>query len=60
MQQMQVLTHALPVKLDRTNCILSRIQMENVISPNGFEEHIEGTKVCPPKTRATGHHLETL
>lgn len=28
--------------------------MENVIFPNGFEEHIEGTKVCPPKTKATG------
>ena len=28
--------------------------MKNVISENGFEEHIEEIKVCPFKTTTTG------
>lgn len=27
--------------------------MENVIFANGFEQHIEGLKICPSKTAAT-------
>ncbi|RVW20913.1 hypothetical protein CK203_110546 [Vitis vinifera] len=40
-QTMQMLNHALPIKLDRNNYILWRTQMENVIFANGFEDHIE-------------------
>lgn len=42
-----MLNHSLPIKLDRSNYILWRTQMENVIFANGFEEYVEGLKVCP-------------
>ena len=51
---MHMLNHPLPIKLDRNNYILWHTQMENVIYANGFEEHIEGFKICPPKTTTTG------
>lgn len=34
--------------------------MENVIYANGFEEHIEGPKICPPKTTTTGENQSRL
>ncbi|KAJ9678334.1 hypothetical protein PVL29_020488 [Vitis rotundifolia] len=48
-QTMQMLNHALLIKLDRNNYVLWRTQMENVIFANGFEDHIEGLKICPPQ-----------
>ncbi|RVW31758.1 hypothetical protein CK203_102021 [Vitis vinifera] len=48
------LNHALPIKLDRSNYILWKTQMENVVYANGFEDYIEGTKSCPPKELPTG------
>ena len=51
---MSMLNHPLPIKLDRDNYILWHIQMENVIYANGFEDHIEGLRPCPPKTISTG------
>ncbi|RVW71084.1 Retrovirus-related Pol polyprotein from transposon RE1 [Vitis vinifera] len=53
-QTMQMLNHALPIKLDRNNYILWRTQMENVIFANGFEDHIEGLKICPPQKTSSG------
>ena len=43
-----MLNHHLLIKLDKDNYILWHTQMENVIYANGFEEHIEGLKECPP------------
>ena len=48
----QMLYHALPIKLDKSNYILWRTQMENVIFANGFEDHIEVLNVCPSKITA--------
>ena len=48
-QPMQMLNQALLIKLDTDNYNLWQTQMENVIFANGFEEHIEGLKVCPSK-----------
>ena len=48
-----MLNHTLPIKLDRSNYILWRTQMENFILANGFEEHIEGMNVYPYKTTKT-------
>ena len=53
-QTMQMLNHALPIKLDRNNYILWRTQMENVVFANGFEDHIEGLKICPPQKTSSG------
>ena len=53
-QTMQMLNHALPIKLDRNNYILWRTQMENDIFANGFEDHIEGLKICPPQKTSFG------
>ena len=53
-QSMQMLNHAFPIKLDKNNSILQRTQMENVIFANGFEDHIEGLKLCPSKTANNG------
>ena len=53
-QIMQMLNHALPIKLDRNNYILWRTQMENVVFANGFEDHIEGLKICPPQKTSSG------
>ncbi|RVW57741.1 hypothetical protein CK203_116248 [Vitis vinifera] len=52
-QSLHMLNHPLPVKLDRNNYVLWKTQMENVIYANGFKEHIEGLKPCPPQMIAT-------
>ena len=51
--QTQVLNQTLLIKLDRNNYILWKTQMENVIFANGFEDYIDGLKVCPPKETST-------
>ena len=51
---MSMLNHHFPIKLDRDNYILWHTQMENVIYANGFEDHIEGLRPCPPKTISIG------
>ena len=51
---LQMLNHVLPVKLDKSNDILWRTQMENVIFANGFEDHIEGLNMCPSKMTTAG------
>ena len=48
-QSMQMLNHALPIKLDKDN-YMWRTQMENVIYVNDFEDHVEGLTLCPSKT----------
>ncbi|RVW65725.1 Retrovirus-related Pol polyprotein from transposon RE1 [Vitis vinifera] len=50
----QMLNHTLPVKLDRTNYILWRSQIDNVIFANGFEDFIDGTSICPEKDLSPG------
>ncbi|KAL5554286.1 hypothetical protein UlMin_041687 [Ulmus minor] len=50
----QMLNHTLPVKLDRTNYILWRSQIDNVVFANGFEDYIDGTSVCPEKEFSPG------
>ncbi|KAL5545398.1 hypothetical protein UlMin_005085 [Ulmus minor] len=49
----QFFNHNLHVKLDRSNYVLWRSQMDNVIYANGFENFIEGLSVCPEKTDPT-------
>ena len=49
-----MLNHVLPMKLDKSNYILWRTQMENVIFANGFEDHIEGLNMCPTKMTIVG------
>ena len=46
---MELLNHALPIKLDPNNYILWITQMENVVFANGFEDYVEGTKQPPHK-----------
>ena len=53
-QSLHVLNHPLPVELDGNNYVLWKTQIENVIYANGFDEHIEGLKPCPPQMTATG------
>ncbi|KAL6315684.1 hypothetical protein AAG906_005775 [Vitis piasezkii] len=50
----QVLNHSLLIKLDRTNYILWRTQMENIVFANGFKDHVEGLKPCPSKETSSG------
>ena len=50
----QMLNHTLPVKLDRTNYILWRSQIDNVIFANGFEDFIDGTSICSEKDLSPG------
>ncbi|RVX04841.1 Retrovirus-related Pol polyprotein from transposon RE1 [Vitis vinifera] len=50
----QMLNYSLPVKLDRTNYILWRSQIDNLIFANGFEDFIDGTSVCPEKELRPG------
>jgi hypothetical protein len=45
----QQLNHALPVKLDRTNYVLWKSQIDNIVVANCFEDFIDGTSVCPEK-----------
>ncbi|KAL5544057.1 hypothetical protein UlMin_007841 [Ulmus minor] len=42
----QMLNHTLPVKLDRTNYILWKSQIDNVVFANGFEDFIDGSSIC--------------
>ena len=49
-----MLNHTLPVKLDRTNYILWRSQVDNVVFANGFEDFIEGSSICPEKELSPG------
>ncbi|KAL5540795.1 hypothetical protein UlMin_042408 [Ulmus minor] len=46
---LQMLSHSLPIKLDRSNYILGKSQMDNVIFSNGFEDFIEGKSIYPDK-----------
>ncbi|KAG6735682.1 hypothetical protein POTOM_061670 [Populus tomentosa] len=50
----QMLNHTLPVKLDRTNYILWRSQVDNVVFANGFEDFTEGSSICPEKELSPG------
>ncbi|KAL5550464.1 hypothetical protein UlMin_000640 [Ulmus minor] len=45
----QMLNHTLPVKLDQTNYILWKSQIDNVVFANGFEDFIDGSSICPDK-----------
>ncbi|KAL6321290.1 hypothetical protein AAG906_016324 [Vitis piasezkii] len=50
----QMLNHTLPVKLDRTNYILWKSQIDNVVFANGFEDFIDGSSICPDKELSSG------
>ena len=50
----QMLNHTLPVKLDRTNYILWKSQIDNVVFANGFEAFIDGSSICPDKELSSG------
>ena len=50
----QQLNHALPVKLDLTNYVLWKSQIDNIVFANGFEDFIDGTSVCPEKELSAG------
>ena len=52
--QTQVLNHTLSIKLDINNYILWKTQIKNVIFANGFEDYIDGLKVCPSKETNIG------
>ncbi|RVW18439.1 Retrovirus-related Pol polyprotein from transposon RE1 [Vitis vinifera] len=54
----QVLNHSLLIKLDRTNYILWRTQMENIVFANGFKDHVEGLKPCPSKETSSGTSIQ--
>ncbi|KAG6790310.1 hypothetical protein POTOM_006458 [Populus tomentosa] len=49
----QQLNHALPVKLDRTNYVLWKSQIDNIVFANGFEDFIDDTFVCPEEELST-------
>ncbi|KAL5570075.1 hypothetical protein UlMin_026650 [Ulmus minor] len=51
-----MLNHTFPVKLDRTNYILWRSQIDNVVFANGFEDYIDGTS----KARSNHPQLDLL
>ena len=50
----QMLNHTLPVKLDRTNYILWKSQIDNVVFANGFEDFIDGSSICSDKELSSG------
>ncbi|KAG6792273.1 hypothetical protein POTOM_001417 [Populus tomentosa] len=50
----QMLNHTLPVKLDRSNYVLWRSQIDYVVFVNGFEDFIDGTTICPEKELSLG------
>ena len=50
----QQLNHALPVKLDLTNYVLWKSQIDNIVFANGFEDFIDGTSVCLEKELNAG------
>ena len=54
-QIMQTLNHTLPIKLDRNKFLLWKMQIENVIYANGFEDHIEELIPCPPQAVSSGN-----
>ncbi|KAG6754633.1 hypothetical protein POTOM_040425 [Populus tomentosa] len=56
----QQLNHALPVKLDRTNYVLWKSQIDNIVFANGFEDFIDGTSVCPEKELSAGSAWNAL
>lgn len=46
------------IKLDSTNYLLWRIQVENVMQANGFYEYLEGSVACPsPQIRSDDGNL---
>ncbi|KAE9452858.1 hypothetical protein C3L33_15238, partial [Rhododendron williamsianum] len=46
------------IKLDSTNYLLWRIQVENIMQANGFFEYLDGSIPCPdPQIRATDETL---
>eukprot|EP00261_Vitis_vinifera_P019697 XP_010650252.1 PREDICTED: uncharacterized protein LOC104879339 [Vitis vinifera] len=50
----QMLNHTLLVKLDWTNYILWKSQIDNVVFANGFEDFIDGFSICPDKELSSG------
>jgi hypothetical protein len=50
----QMLNHTLPVKLDRSNYVLWRSHIDNVIFANGFEDFIDSTSIYPEKELSLG------
>ncbi|KAL5554518.1 hypothetical protein UlMin_041919 [Ulmus minor] len=56
----QMLNYSLLVKLDRTNYILWRSQIDNVIFANGFEDFIDGTSVCHNSSHSAWNALEKI
>ncbi|KAG6793657.1 hypothetical protein POTOM_002872 [Populus tomentosa] len=50
----QMLNHTPPVKLDRSDYILWRSQIDHVVFANGFEDFIDGTTICPEKELSPG------
>lgn len=51
-QLMQSLNHTQSIKLDKTNYVIWKTQMENVIHANGFEDHASGvsSRLSPTTT----------
>jgi len=49
-----MLNHTLPIKLDRTNYIMWRSQIDNVVFANGFDDFIDETSICPEKALSLG------
>ena len=50
----QQLNHTLPVKLDRTNYVMWKSQIDNIVFANGFEDFIDGTFAYPEKELSAG------
>ena len=50
----QQLNHALPAKFNRTNYVLWKSQIDNIVFANGFEDFIDVTSVCPEKELSIG------
>ena len=51
---LHMLNHSLPIKLDRSNFVLWKLQMDNVVFANGVKGFIEGISICPDKETSTG------
>ncbi|KAG5553956.1 hypothetical protein RHGRI_011728 [Rhododendron griersonianum] len=47
-------------KLDGTNYLLWRIQVENVMMANGYYEYLEGTVECPPSRVSNTEGVESV
>ena len=50
----QMLHYTLPVKLDRTNYIIWRSQVDNVVFANRFKDFINGSFICLEKELSLG------